>query len=125
MDYYYDRSELLVQEKPIHDHGKYFCACIVCDRWRAVRVVPGKIVVPATHDPNKCKPGTIPAWNLGGWRKTGWDFRMESHGITWATVMCDIDKNDTDNGGHFDCVVLLVAVGYLLVTSRKWLHVVG
>jgi len=124
MDFYY-RSELLAQEKPNHDCGKYFCACISCEQWRAVRVLPGKIVVPATHDPSKSKPGTVPAWELGQWRETYWDFRMEAHGITWATVMCDIDKKDTDNGGHLDCVVLLVPNGCLLVTSRKWLHVVG
>lgn len=78
---------------------------------------------PATQDPSRTTPGTVPAWPLNTWGTTGWGYRLEDHGIFLVMVVGYVDEFDEPNGGHLDCVVVLTreTEPKLLVTSRKWL----
>lgn len=114
---------LIPGDKPPHDHGKYHCPCCACECWRSERVILGKFYGPATHDPAKSKPGTIPIWHVGKWRTSGWSIRMEDKGIYFVIAVENIASSDIDNAGHLDCVKVLT-IGEkpkLLVTSKRWL----
>ncbi len=117
-----DHKELLTKTVP-HDVSPYFCGCVACEAWRAVRIVPGVIARPATQDPKKTSQGTVPAWKLGDWSRSGWDFRLERNSIERVLVIGPVEEKDRENAGHLDCVVILTFEEdpRLLVTSRKWL----
>lgn len=119
-------GELLGQAQPYHYDpavDRYCCGCIACEQWRGARVRPGRLCRPATQDPSKTSPGTVPAWPLHQWEKVGWGLRMENNGIDRVMVVGYVDELDKPNGGHLDCVVVLTQEPEprLLVTSRKWL----
>ncbi len=112
--------------KPSHyDHlvDQYCCGCTGCEAWRAARVLPGRLCRPATRDPAKTAPGTVPAWPMNNWSKVGWDFRLEANAINRVMVLGYVDEDDRPNAGHLDCVVIMTHKpgSEILVTSRKWL----
>ena len=123
------------REHPLPPHivaAPYFCGCVSCECWREARVEPGQLVRPATQDPTKTTPGTVPFWRPNDWRSSGWNLRMEDNGIDLLLVVGDVDDADRTNGGHLSCCVV-VAMGSNrlikqfagpLVTSKKWLVVV-
>ena len=122
---FWSDKERLKEPNPPHYKltDEYCCGCVSCEQWRGARVLPGRLCRPATQDPRKMSPGTVPAWPLGTWRTTGWNFRLEPNGVKHMVVVSYIDMNDKDNGGHLDCVLVLTQElePRLLVTSRKWL----
>jgi hypothetical protein len=101
----------------------YFCGCVMCEQDRADRVVPGVLCKPASVDPKISSPGTVPAWPINCWKRTGWLFRLESNGIRLLTVIGSIKQDDDENGGHLGCVVVMTHEPRhrILVTSKKWL----
>jgi len=119
-----DREELRRAKPPHYDLDDPFCCdCVACESWRGARVMPGRLCRPATRDPRKTQPGTIPAWDPGKWKSQGWNFRLERHDIDRLLVVGYVRPGDIDNGGHLDCVYVLTQTPQprLMVTSRKWL----
>lgn len=113
---------LLARPEP-HPCPPFNCGCVACEDWRGARVRPGRLCRPATQDPSRTSPGTVPAWPLGEWSRVGWGFRLEDHCIDLLMVLGYVDELDKASGGHLDCVVVLTREREprLLVTSRKWL----
>ncbi len=120
-------NSLLKEPEPHPDRSgravPYSCGCIACEAWRAARVWPGRLCRPATEDPSRTSPGSVPAWPLNDWSLTGWGFRLEDNKISRVLVVGHVNELDKANGGHLDCVVVLTQEPEprLLITSRKWL----
>lgn len=115
-------AEQLRRAEP-HPSGAYCCGCVSCEQWRAARVRPGRLCRLATQDPSRTSPGTVPAWPINDWERTGWSLRLEDYDVNRVLVIGYVDEFDKANGGHLDCVVVLTheREPRLLVTSRKWL----
>lgn len=50
---------------------------------------------------------------------------MEASGIDFVTVLAEVNKDDSDNGGHLDAVLCFTPKAGVIVTSKKWLVVVA
>ncbi len=119
-----DRPLLARPKPPCYELDDPFCCgCVACGSWRGARVMPGRLCRPATQDPRKTEPGTVPAWDPNEWRAMGWNFRLERNDIDRLLVIGYVSPDDIDNGGHLDSVFVLTQTAHprLMVTSRKWL----
>lgn len=123
-----DERELLAMSEP-HPRTSdgYHCGCVICEAWRAVRVVPGTLCAPATQDPEKFRPGTVPYWSLHE-QSSAWWSRMEPMGIRYVTVVSIVPDGASSmniGGQHVikdrAVVLTLEPEPQLIITSSRWL----
>ena len=114
-------------EDKLHEpsDSRYSCGCMSCDSIREKAVKVGNLCRPATRDPKVLSPGTTPFWLPGSWQSAGWSSRMENFGIDLITVIGEIDRNDSSNGGHLNAVICFSPKAGEIVTAKKWLVVVS
>lgn len=106
--------------------SRWSCGCTGCESQRAEQVKIGSLVVPATRDPDKTNPGTIPFWSPGEWCVSGWSKRFHPEDESPLIVLSFIDRKDIENGGHLDSALLFSTfTGMSVITSKKWLRVVS